>query len=147
MLRVETYVAPSPIHGLGLFAKKDIAAGTVIWRFTPVFDVTFSEVDLANLPKLNREEMEKHAYYCKRKQLYILGGDDIIYVNHSETPNVADRNDDYLAIKNISAGDELTENYSSYGEKLNEDHNSYFKSPYHPIKTWKKFLRIIGIDP
>jgi hypothetical protein len=34
MLLVKTTIAPSPIHGIGLFADQFIPQGTRIWEFT-----------------------------------------------------------------------------------------------------------------
>lgn len=33
MLLVETYIGPSDIHGIGLFAAKKIKKGTSIWEY------------------------------------------------------------------------------------------------------------------
>ncbi len=35
MLKISAHVAPSIVHGTGLFARKPIKAGTVLWAFKP----------------------------------------------------------------------------------------------------------------
>ena len=43
MLHVMTYVAPSSIHGLGVFATIPIAKGTLLWTFEEYFDRRYDE--------------------------------------------------------------------------------------------------------
>lgn len=40
MLLVPTYVAPSAIQGLGVFAAEPVTEGAPIWRFEPGIDLT-----------------------------------------------------------------------------------------------------------
>ena len=39
MLLVRTYLDRSALHGIGVFAAELISATTVVWRFTPGFDL------------------------------------------------------------------------------------------------------------
>ena len=43
MLYVKTKIRLSKVHGIGLFADENIPKGTVIWRFTPGFDLKFTD--------------------------------------------------------------------------------------------------------
>jgi SET domain-containing protein len=47
MLLVRTRLAPSAIHGLGVFAAEPIARGAEVWRFTPGFDLDLALRDIA----------------------------------------------------------------------------------------------------
>ena len=38
MMLVQTYVAPSEVEGVGVFAAKKIEKGDLIWRYDPSFD-------------------------------------------------------------------------------------------------------------
>jgi len=42
------------------------------------------------------------------------------YINHSETPNMAESDGDFATIRDVDEGEELTVNYRTYGE-LNLD--------------------------
>ncbi len=42
MMLIRTRVAPSTIHGMGLFTVEPAVKGTPIWRFEPGFDHDFS---------------------------------------------------------------------------------------------------------
>lgn len=116
MLLVKTRVAPSPIHGLGLYAAQDIPRGTPVWRFTPGFDLDTSAADLDKLPEAQRQILLHYGYVDARLQRYILCCDDTRFINHSSTPNLAARRDvdphgiDH-AVRDISAGEELTLDY------------------------------------
>ena len=43
MLYVKTKIGQSKIHGMGLFADQFIKKGTIIWKFTPGFDLKFTK--------------------------------------------------------------------------------------------------------
>src|SRR5438128_5174834 len=90
MLLVETYLALSPIHGIGLFAKTRIRKDMKIWEFTPGFDLELRVEDLAVLPISSRQRVRDYAYFNAYKRRYILCSDDARFINHSETPNAID---------------------------------------------------------
>ena len=50
MLLVKTYVAPSAVHGLGLFAAEPIARGACIWRFDPRIDRLYGASEREGAP-------------------------------------------------------------------------------------------------
>jgi len=114
MLRINTYISESVIHGLGLFAAEPVSAGTVIWRFDPPFDVTFVKDTLGVLPPPARELVEKYAYFEKALNQYVLCGDDARFMNHSTTPNTEERTRFTIALRDIKPSEELTCNYESY---------------------------------
>ena len=62
MLLVPTYVAPSSIEGLGLFAAAPIAKGTTVWRFDPLLDLVFPEGLLAGYPPGTQAFLRKYGY-------------------------------------------------------------------------------------
>jgi SET domain-containing protein len=49
MLLISTYVAPSQIEGLGVFAGEFVPAGNLIWTLNHKFDIFFHETELAPL--------------------------------------------------------------------------------------------------
>lgn len=117
MLFVETYLAPSDIDGIGLFAAEDIRSGTVIWRLVPGFDVIVDEVELRKMPDTARQFMFKYASLSKQLGKYVLSADDDRFTNHSYTPNrvdVVERAGEEvvsIAAYDIQVGEELTEDY------------------------------------
>lgn len=111
MLRVPTYVAPSAIAGVGLFAATDLPAGAVIWEFTDGIDWKISPEELSRFPDPFQEKL-RHYLYLEESGLYVLCGDNAKYMNHSEDPNCDDAGSEYtIARRPIAAGEELTCDY------------------------------------
>jgi len=115
MLLVPTYVAPSAIHGLGLFAAEPIPAGTVVWRFNSVLDRVLDRAWAASLPEVAQQFLARYAY--RRGTQLVLCGDDGRFVNHSDAPTLAERPDTAsVAARDIAAGEELTEDYRAFDD-------------------------------
>lgn len=88
MLLVPTYVAPSPIEGVGVFAATDIPAGTRIWRFDPLFDRLMTADDIAALDDVQADYVERYGYsFPADRSLTVLESDNGRFMNHSEMPN------------------------------------------------------------
>jgi uncharacterized protein len=117
MLIIETYLAPSRLHGLGVFASEPVAAGQVVSRFMPPFDVQFPAELLAVLSAAEQKYLRHFSYRSKFTGLYILTGDHDRYMNHSANPNVGmnpDGSANNLALCPIAPGEELTCDYRTF---------------------------------
>jgi SET domain-containing protein len=118
MLLVKTYLAPSRIHGIGLFAGQPIAKGTVVWRLDLVIDVELTEADIEALAPPAREQIRKYTYMDLVRGKYVLCGDDARFFNHSDAPNCHDYPDGdggtTVAARDIGEGEELTSDYSRF---------------------------------
>jgi len=118
MLLVKTRVAPSPIHGLGLFAEEFILAGSVVWKFTEGFDQTFTREQIEKLPEPAHFFLAKYAYLSTKTGRYLLDTDNGRYFNHSKIPNTStktvagEKEDIICADKDIESGEEITVNYA-----------------------------------
>ena len=115
MFVIKTRVGPSPIHGIGVFACEDVAAGGPVWRFHPPFDQILSEQEIADLPDAPREYLQKYAYPSSDLggQL-VLSGDHARFLNHSDDPNTEARPFLSIARKWIASGDEITCDYGAF---------------------------------
>lgn len=120
MFSVPTYLAPSAIHGTGVYAAEPIAAGTVIWDFTPGVDWELSEEELQAFPERLRDQIES---WCFQREdgVYVLCGDNAKFMNHSFEPNCDDKGDVTLALRDIGAGEELTCDYRAFDMKSKEN--------------------------
>jgi SET domain-containing protein len=117
MLLVRTRLAPSAIHGLGVFAAEPIARGTEVWRFTPDFDLDLDPKALEALPAHTRESLLVYGYLDPRLQRFILCCDDARFINHSAAPNLRpdfarEPHGVDLALRDIATGEELTVDYA-----------------------------------
>lgn len=62
MFIVRTLVAPSGIHGNGVFADEDLAEGQPIWRFAPGLDLVVPFDVIAAAPEAFQDYMQMYAY-------------------------------------------------------------------------------------
>lgn len=114
MMLVRCVLAPSCLHGLGLFAAEPVAQGTTVWRFTVNFDLL---IDPAAHDRQHSEFLQTYAQFCERAGLWLLCGDHARFINHSAKPNIScglplsDPAAVDVALRDIAAGDEITQDY------------------------------------
>jgi SET domain-containing protein len=117
MLAVDNYLAPSALHGLGVFTRVRIAKGQMVSRFKAPFDLEFPPAMLAGLNPQERKYLKTYAYLSRFDGVYILTGDNDRFMNHSDTPNVGinpDGTATCLALREIAAGEELVCDYREF---------------------------------
>lgn len=116
MLLVDTYVGPSVIEEVGVFAAEPITAGQVIYRFDPCFDRLISRAELASYPASIRRFVERYTYPHPTDRLrLVLDVDNGRHMNHSPEPNTDFRYAIFgYAIRDIAAGEEITCNYADF---------------------------------
>ena len=121
-LQSQTYVMikPSPLHGIGVFAIRDIPKGTkdiFSEGYGDWIKVSKDEVDA--LPTHSRELIENHCLFDEDSYFTPEYGfklvDLLIYLNHSETPNVISLNEgeQFEALVDIKEGEELLVDYGT----------------------------------
>jgi len=114
MLRVPTFVAPSRIAGVGLFAATDLAARTVVWEFDETVDWRITPDDFEIFPEPYRSRL-RHYLYREDSGLFVLCGDNAKFMNHAERPNCDDDGSVYTVTRRrIRAGEELTCDYRTF---------------------------------
>ncbi|NCN82723.1 MAG: SET domain-containing protein [Candidatus Pacebacteria bacterium] len=116
---------PSKLHGVGIFAIRDIPAGTNI--FFGCEDGTrelFSMKDLENLDPEVKNMIDDFLVIEKDMTVSIpkfgLNGMDIsFFFNFSKNPNcqTIDGGQNFVTIMRIAKGDELTIDYSTFDSK------------------------------
>ena len=111
MLRVPTYVAPSPIAGVGLFAATDLPANFIIWEYTEGVDWNIPPSELMLFPEPFQSKL-RHYLYQEDSGAYVLCGDNAKYMNHSDGPNCDDTGGEHtVTTRAVKAGEELTCDY------------------------------------
>ncbi len=113
MFLINTVRKPSDLHGVGVFAAEAIMKGQVVYRHTRQLDLLFTEVELEELPKVERDYIRHHGYSDPTTGLWCLDHDDIRDMNFSDSPNVQRLiSEEVIALRAITAGEEMTlENY------------------------------------
>lgn len=118
---VKTQKRQSAIHGVGLFADEDIAAGTPTWRFIPGIDQAIHpDVVDRLLPEASRDSFLTYAYLDIKTGLYVLCADDARFMNHSDEPNIEGNYEldsvfgVDVAARDIERGEELLCDYRTF---------------------------------
>lgn len=112
MFIVKTYVAPSTIHGLGVFAGEYLAIGQLIWRFAPGLDLLVPFDRIADAPQAFREYMEMYAYISPQMEGgMVLSCDHAKFLNHSDDANTEIQGTTTLSKRAIAEGEEITCDY------------------------------------
>lgn len=116
MFLIEVYLDRSPIEGIGVFTKRPIAKGELIWKFDPLIDrhipVDFYEAQEGPLKAF----LDRYCYPSRDDPNYIVyEGDDSRYMNHSDDPNcdISDEKAMY-ARRDIAVREELTCDYGIF---------------------------------
>src|SRR5580704_5514576 len=125
MLLIRTTIAPSEIHGLGLFAAEPVSRGAAIWRFSSGLDLEISELDFEKFMPYEQDVILFYGFHSKKTGKYHLSFDDVRFMNHAEEGNITidearGTEDDVefvlVAARDIAEGDELTQNYFEFDE-------------------------------
>jgi len=116
MLTVSTYLAPSVIEGLGVFAGEYIERGRLIWALNPKFDIFINQNEIDAYPPYLQNFMSRYTYpHLEMPGVVILDSDNGRFMNHSPIPNTDFRIfDKGYALVDIAVGEELTCNYYEF---------------------------------
>jgi len=97
-------VRPSPIEGLGAFAKRPLKKGEVVFRWNP--------------RRLQNEDVERVSKAERRYLNTLEDGTTVLmqsperYVNSSDDPNTMNVGETDVALRDIAQGEEITSKYS-----------------------------------
>ena len=112
---VNTYLAPSTIDGVGVFALRDIKKGERMYQnvIPSLHDLPYSKWRKLH-EHVRKTLIEFFPYKIfdgkERAQTFWYPVNSMqAYMNHSDTPNYDCMKD--IALKNIKKGEEITENY------------------------------------
>ncbi len=119
---------PSPLHGIGVFAVRDIPRG--INPLMIIKEPLWTKFSFEDLKDIDREVLTMVSEYCtfeKDGTIFIpdsvLNGMDIsFYVNDSETPNLVTRDDGltFTTKRKIKKGEELCVSYKTYDDNFRD---------------------------
>ncbi len=104
----DVVVRLSPIHGMGVFAKRNFKKGEIVLVWNPARR-SFIESNL------HISEAEKHYTNHLDTGEYIVMGIPERYVNHSCEPNTKINRLKDVAIRDIEQGEEITGDYQEEG--------------------------------
>lgn len=128
MMIVPTYVGPSEIEGVGVFAADPISAGTAIWTLDERFDHLFNTGEIETLAPLLRQFIARYGYpHMTREGITVVEFDNGRFMNHSPRPNTdfTDANVGW-ARRDIAAGEELTCDYGEFDPSFTMEPGRFF---------------------
>ena len=107
---VKMRIAPSPIHGVGIFATRKILQGEKLYaaNFPQPFRIPMGSMDKL-FPEVKALILERWPQIVNGSAFMWPDTNHQAYCNHSDNPNY-DANLD-IAIRDIDVGEEITENY------------------------------------
>ncbi len=116
MMLVRSYLAPSSIEGLGVFASEPIRKGDVVWKFDRTFDQVLSLDQVNTAPAHMRDFIERYSYaFHDDPGFVVLDADDGRFMNHADAPNLDFRDPvQGVALRDIAADEELTCDYACF---------------------------------
>ena len=118
-------MSESKIDGKGVFAIEGISKDEIVWMFKDDFDQSLSNEEFQELPQTEKDYLSRTAYLSPWSKQWIFPpkGDPAEYTNHSLDNSLSVKFDRavspepfFIANQNISAGDELTNNYHEFDE-------------------------------
>lgn len=104
-MKENSYIKPSKVHGLGLFASRDIRKGERIIHGGPNWSFQKEWIEYTKTAK--ERSLNFHDKYCM--------------VNHSEAPNIIrkGKNLNMIACVDIKEGEEILEDYNKLPDEQN----------------------------
>ena len=118
MIHIAYKLRASDLHGIGLFADKDIKQGQPIYTASPLLDLNITQEQFDSLDQKEKDEILWWGFFDQPSQMWHVDFDVSKFINHSYTPTVSQdeqHNEAYLvATRNIMAGEELTQNYLEF---------------------------------
>ncbi|MCF7834698.1 SET domain-containing protein [Candidatus Gracilibacteria bacterium] len=120
MFHIKIKLDKSNIHNIGLFADQDISKGQIIYTINPTLNLSLTEKEFSELDENEKETIKHYGYFDKENMKRHLSFDDIRFCNHSIDSNITLIDNKIIAKKNISKGNELTQDYSEFEDLRKE---------------------------
>ncbi|MBL8667602.1 MAG: SET domain-containing protein [Rhodospirillales bacterium] len=117
MMIVKNYVAPSDIHGVGVFAGEDIKQGTRIYEFIEAVDIVMTQEQAASYGAEFARFMRIFAYVEPSDRTMVISVDNSRFMNHAEQPNTGWNERYGWATRDIRKGEEITCDYYTFWYK------------------------------
>lgn len=124
MLLIKTFVAPSAIEGVGVFAGEPVKRGQLIWTLDHRFDLLIPRSTLEAEQGASRELLQRYAYpHAPDPSFLIYESDNGRFMNHSFDPNTDFSGPDKgYARRDIAEGEELTGDYAEFWPEFSAYH-------------------------
>jgi len=130
MFLIPTYLAESPIHGIGVFTPRPIPEDTIIWRFDDRVDWKMTPDELDRFPEPYQAQLRRWSF-IDEDGLHVFCGDNAKFMNHAPDANCDDPYgpDGMTTITNrdIAPDEELTSNYTTFDAESAEKGEALYR--------------------
>jgi SET domain-containing protein len=113
-------IRPSALHGIGVFALRDIPKGTTTLFSRNIGEwIGVNKTEVAQLPEHSRDLVENYCLYDDEQYFIPDYGfkvlDMVNFLNHSDTPNIRSVNEGewFEALRDIDKDEELLVDYGT----------------------------------
>jgi SET domain-containing protein len=108
---VKTYLAPSEIEGVGVFALRDLDKGEKLHAdmVPKLYNLSYANVRSKLFPEVKELLLKQWPLIVKGSHFAYPTTRIVAYMNHSDKPNYNAQND--TLIKDVKKGEEITEDY------------------------------------
>lgn len=115
MFIIKTKLDKSSISGIGLFANQFVAKNEIVWQITSISVLKIDSEHYTKLSILEKNFIEEKDYYwLDENRCYMIPIDDSRFVNHSNDPNIIEKDDGYyVALHDIHPNEEITIDYKT----------------------------------
>lgn len=121
MIHIKYKLDLSKLHGIGFFTQENLKKGQIVYSASPLLDVNITKGIFNTLDEKEKEEIRYWGFWDEPNKVWHVDFDNSKFINHSSNPTLTqdpNRKDAYLvAIRDIKAGEELTQNYLEFESK------------------------------
>jgi len=118
MIHIKYKLNKSNLHGIGLFTDEDIKRGQLIYSASPLLDVNITREQFNSLDEKEKNELRWWGFWDEANNVWHSDFDVSRFINHSFnatlTQNPKHKDTYLIATRDISAGEELTQNYLEF---------------------------------
>lgn len=123
MMIIETFLKETTNKGIGLFTKKFIKKGDIVYQDEDLFSKSIPNKILETLPEIQIKFIKTYSSYIEAENIWYLCLDNARFFNHSETPNtkylIDETGNGYcIALNNINSDEELTSDYREFDDNF-----------------------------
>ena len=114
MMMVDTELNRARSTGSGVFLLEPVKRGSLIWRFDARIDRVYTSEEIDSLPPHVQSFLRTYSTWHEDTGLFVLCGDNGRFFNHAEEPTTVSNAISFgedRAVRDLSAGDELTSDY------------------------------------
>ncbi len=116
MMMVPCYLAPSAIHGLGVFANAPITAGALVWQHIDGIDLQVPMATIKAQPQAVQDYFNHYGHLDPdQPDFFFMCSGHGRFMNHADDANTVDTEQGIFATRAIAVGEEITGNYLEYG--------------------------------